>query len=104
MPNLYTGTINGREPSRAGVGTTSEVVVPENMTRTGLVFTNISDQTIYLGVGHTATLKAGIVLTPAGGVWSMDEFSYNKQAITAIAHSSTLVVAIQEFYDVYQTN
>lgn len=81
----------------AGVGTASEIVVPENNNRVGLSVTNISDQTIYLGIGFTATLKAGIVLTPGGGAWSMDEYSYSKQAITAIGHTSTLVIAFQEF-------
>ena len=80
----------------AGVGIRSEVVVPENMDRVGLMITNISDQTVYLAIGQTSTLKAGIVLTPTGA-WSMDEYSYSKQAVTAVGHSGTLVVAFQEF-------
>jgi hypothetical protein len=97
MPNIRVYSINAEVPSRGGVGTVSEIVIPENINRVGLVVTNIADQTIYLGIGNTATLKAGIVLTPAGGAWSMDEYTYSKQAITAIADTSTLVIAFQEF-------
>ena len=97
MPDFHVGTINAQVPSAAGVGTVSEVIVAENVDRVGLMITNISDGTIYLGIGNTATLKAGIVITPGGGAWSMDEYSYSNQAITAIAHSSTLIIAFQQF-------
>ena len=96
-PNLLVYTINAETPSRVGVGTVSEIVIPANNNRVGLVVTNISDQTIYLGINNTATLSAGIVLTPGGGAWSMDEYTYSNQPITAIAHASTLVIAFQEF-------
>ena len=59
--------------------------------------TNISDRTMYLGVGNTATLRAGIVLTGGGGVWSMDDYTYSKEAITAIGDAATLTIAFQEF-------
>lgn len=91
------GTVSGSVPSMAGVGTTSERIVAENYSRVGLMITNISDGTVYLGIGNTATLKAGIVLNAGGGAWSMDDYSYSKEAITAIAHSGTLVIAFQEF-------
>lgn len=97
MPNFQVTSTSAEVPSRAGVGTASEVIVPENLSRVGLTIVNISDQTIYIGIGQTSTLQAGIVLTPGGGAWSMDEYSYSKEAITAIGHGSTLVVAYQEF-------
>ena len=100
MPNIYLGTINGNAPGREGVGTTSVIIIPDNPKRSGLVFSNISDGTIYLGVGQTATLKAGIVLNAGGGAWSMDDYTYSKEAITAIAHDSTMVVSYQEFEEV----
>ena len=100
MPNIYLGTINGNSPGREGVGTSSVVILPDNPNRSGLIVTNISDQTVYIGIGQTATLNAGIVLTSAGGVWSMDDYTYSKEAITAIGHVSTLVVAFQEFQEV----
>lgn len=98
MPNIHTSTITGSVPAAAGVGIVSEIIVPANVDRNGLMITNISDGTIYLGIDTTATLKAGIVLIPGGGSWSMDDFSYSKGAITAIGHSATLIVAFQEFY------
>ncbi len=97
MPHVEVGTISGNEPGRAGVGTSSEIIVPENTQRVGLIVTNISDQTMYLGVGQTATLSAGIVLNAGGGAFSFDDYTYSKDAITAIAHSGTLIVAFQEF-------
>lgn len=96
-PSIYAGTISGNTPSMAGVGTVSEIVIPENTQRVGLVVVNISNQTIYLAVGQTATLKAGLVLTANGSVWNMDEYTYSKDAITAIAHAATLVISFQEF-------
>lgn len=97
MPNILVSTSSASPPANGGVGTTSEIVVPENANRVGLTMVNISDQTMYLGIGQTSTLKAGIVLNPAGGAWSMDEYSYTKEAITAIAHTKTLIIAFQEF-------
>ena len=97
MPNILVSTSSASEPANGGVGTASEIVVPENTTRVGLTMVNISSETIYLGIGQTSTLKAGIVLTPDGGAWSMDEYSYTKEAITGIAHTKTLIIAFQEF-------
>ena len=100
MPNIYLGTINGNIPSRAGVGITSEIIISDNPKRSGLIITNISDQTVYIAVGQTATLSAGIVLNAGGGAWSMDDYTYSKEAITAVGHAATLVVAFQEFQEV----
>lgn len=97
MPNIHVGTSSADAPSRARVGTTSEVIIPENINRVGLIVTNISEQTIYIGIGNTATLTAGIVLTGGGGAWSMDDYTYSKEAITGIGHAATLTVAFQEF-------
>lgn len=97
MPNLNTGTMSAEAPAMAGVGTASEIIVPANVDRVGLIVTNISDSTIYLGIENSATLKAGITLIPGGGSWSMDEYSYNNGAITAISTAATLVVAFQQF-------
>ena len=97
MPNFEVGTINAEEPSHAGVGTTSEIIVPETIQRVGLTITNLSAGTIYLGINSTSTLSAGLVLSGGGAAWSMDEYTFSNQAITAIAHTSTLLVAIQQF-------
>ena len=97
MANIYEGPSSANVPSMAGVGTVSEIIVPMNNDRVGLMITNISSQTVYLALGgHPATLRAGIVLTADGGAFSLDSFSYTKDAVSAIAHASTLVVAFQE--------
>lgn len=97
MPHFEVGTITALSPGREGVNATSAIIIPENLSRSGLILTNISSGTIYLGIGNTATMRAGIVLTPNGGNWSMDDYTYSKQAITAIGDSGTLIVAYQEF-------
>lgn len=96
-PSFTVGTINAQAPGRGYVGTTSEIIVPETIDRVGLTVVNTSTQTIYLGINNTATLSAGIVLTGSGGAWSMDEYSFTNQAITAIAHAATITVAFQQF-------
>lgn len=97
MPDIHVGTISGNPPGREGVGTSSVIILPDNPSRYGLTITNISDGTIYLGIGQTATLKAGIVLNSGGGAWSMDDYSYSKEAITAIGHTASLEISYQEF-------
>lgn len=96
MPNLFSGAEIAKEPATGQVGTTSSVVVAYNYNRVGLTIVNISDGTIYLGVGNTATLCAGMALIP-GAVFNMEDYSYSKDAFTAIGHSSSMILAIQEW-------
>lgn len=92
------GTINASAPTNALIGATSSTVIIENTDRTGLILTNISDSTMYLSLMNMrATLNAGIVLTPKGGVWTMDRFNFNNSQINAIAHSANNIISIQEF-------
>ena len=98
MPNIHVSTINASAPANVLVGTTSAAAIAENINRVGLVLTNVSSSTMYLGLaGNTAVLVSGITLTPNGGVWSMDEYSYNNEAINAISHTAGSVLAFQEF-------
>ena len=97
MPNFESGTINAEAPARAAVGVTSEEIVPETIGRVGLTVTNLSTQTIYIGINNPAVLNAGITLSGNGGNWSMDEFSWTNQQINAIGHAATLTVAFQQF-------
>lgn len=97
MPNFHTGTINASPPTNALVSGTSSTVVPQNINRQGLVITNLSTSTMYLGLaGNAAVLNSGITLMPNGGLWVMDEYNYNNEAVAAIAHSSGNILAIQE--------
>ena len=47
--------------------------------------------------GREAVLNRGIVLTSNGGVWTMDEYTFNNQKIQGIAHTTNSVAAVQEF-------
>ena len=98
MPDNIHGTINASPPSNVLIGATDTVAVAENLGRQGLVLTNISTSTIYLALmGMRSTLHAGIVLTPNGGAWTMDEYNYNNSTVNAIAHSAGNILSIQEF-------
>lgn len=91
------GTINASAPTNALVGTTPGVIVPANNDRVGLILTNLSTGTIYIGINNTSTLNAGIVITKDGGNWNMDKFTFSNQGISAVGHSANLIIAIQEF-------
>lgn len=98
MPNLHVGTINASAPTNTLVGIASAQAVAQNTSRVGLVLTNVSNSTMYIGLaGATAVLNSGIVLLPFGGAWVMDEYSYNNELINAIAHSAQNILCIQEF-------
>lgn len=79
------------------VGTTPANILSSNAARKGLVVTNLSSSTIYIGIGNTATLNAGIVITPNGGIFSMDDYLFSTEAISAVANAASNVVAIHEF-------
>jgi len=98
MPNILVGQIRALTASAVLVGTSSAIAVDQNLQRVGLIVTNVSTSTIYLGLsGSAATLKSGITLTPSGGAFSMDDYTFNNEVITAIAHTASSVLAVQEF-------
>ena len=97
MSNLNVFPINASPPTNVLIGATNTQAVAENTNRQGLILTNISTSTMYLSLmGFTATLNAGIVLTPNGGAWTMDEYNFNNSTINAIAHSAGNILCIQE--------
>lgn len=99
MPNIFSGQTLASAPASVSVGTSSTSLVAENFDRVGLTVINTSSGTIYLGLqGALATLNAGIALNPNGGTWVMDEYTFTKGQVTAVAHSAATNVAIQEFY------
>jgi len=99
MPNINAGTISAYAPVSVAVGTISVQVIAANVSRAGLIITNTSTGSIWLGFsGLAATLNGGIFLGASGGVFSMDDYTFNKDAVTAIAHAASSNLAIQEFY------
>ncbi len=98
MPNILVGTITASAPTNVIVGASSALAVAQNLSRVGIILTNISSSTVYLGLGgHSAVLNSGITLNPNGGVWFMDDYTYNNERVNAIAHSANNILAIQEF-------
>ena len=98
MPNILVGTISASAPTNAQAGVTSSTLVAQNLDRVGLVIVNVSISTVYLGFqGQTAVLNSGVVLTPNGGTWTMDDYTFNNEAMTGISHATGSIVSIQEF-------
>lgn len=98
MPNILVGSTQSAAPVQAAVGTSSIEIVAATEQRSGLTIVNISGGTVYLGFGtNAAILRGGIAITADGGSWSMDEYTFTKEAINAIGHSATLLVGVQEF-------
>lgn len=98
MAGLYTSTVSAAAPLQVGVDTTSAEVVAENYSRVGLLLTNLSTGTMYLGFGtNPAMIGSGAALLPSGGSFSMDDYSYTKEAVNAIAHADNSLLAIQEY-------
>lgn len=92
------GSTSGSAPTQIGVDSASATVVSENLSRSGLVLTNLSDGTIYLGFGaNAAVLGSGIPVLPGGGNFSMDDYTATKEAIQAIGHNTDGLLAVQEF-------
>lgn len=83
-------------PAAASVGVASAQAVAANASRKGLVFVNTSGNRISFGLGATAVLDSGITLYP-GGVWEMDERTFDTAAVNAIASAASSNLAIQEF-------
>lgn len=97
MSGPYVSIVDGQAPANALATTTSAVVLAANPNRRGLVISNASTGTVWIGINNTATLNAGIMLAASVGTWSMDDYTYTNQAITAIAHAAGSIISIQEF-------
>lgn len=99
MPNILTGNILASAPTQVSVGVSSAQLVAFNAQRVGIVVTNISTGTVYLGIGasNAAVVGSGITLMANGGSWSMDEYTYTLEQINAISHAAQSAVAVQEF-------
>ena len=98
MPNIFVGAITASAPANTLCLTTTDALIAANNDRVGLVVVNLSQGTIYLALsGHEAVLNKGIAISSSGGVWTMDDYTFNREKIQGIAHTTNSVVAIQEF-------
>lgn len=84
-------------PDTATVTDTTSEILPANTDRKGAVIVNDSNLTIYLSFEVDAIVGSGIRLNSAGGVFTMDAFTFTTQAINAIAASGSNNITIQEF-------
>jgi hypothetical protein len=83
-------------PAAASVGVASASAVAANANRKGLVLVNSSNARISLGFGSAAVLDSGITLYP-GGVYEMDEFTFDLGQVNAIASAAASNLSIQEY-------
>lgn len=91
-------TVSAAAPVQIDVDTASATVLAENYSRYGLLLTNLSSGTMYLAFGtNAAVVGSGVPILPDGGTFSMDDYTFTKEAIQAIAHSDNSLLAIQEF-------
>lgn len=88
----------GNAPTFATVGVTSATALAANTSRSAVVLTNTSGNTIYLAFGaNAAVVGSGIVLYPYGGSLQLNVEDNVQQAIQAIASAASSNLAIQEF-------
>jgi hypothetical protein len=83
-------------PSQVVVGVASGVVLAANPVRRGAAFINVSAERISFGIGVAAELDKGITLYPQG-VWEMDERTFSRAQINAIASAGASTLSVQEF-------
>jgi hypothetical protein len=97
MPVASTKTpLNAAAPTAVSVGVGTTPVLAANPKRKGLVLVNTSGNNISIGIDAPAVLNSGITLTP-NGAWTMNEFTFSKGAINAIAAGGASNLAVQEF-------
>lgn len=83
-------------PATASVGVSNAEAVAANGSRKGLIITNLSNNTVSLGLGAAAVLNSGITLMPYG-TWQMDEYTFCTSAINGIASAASSTISVQEF-------
>lgn len=85
----------GATPATAAPSVTASTVVASNSARAGLIISNVGSEIAYLAIGDTAEVGKGFALFP-NTTWSMDEYTFSQEAISAITVTGTTTLAIQE--------
>jgi hypothetical protein len=81
----------------ASVTNSDSVVLAANALRTSAVIVNVGKTDwAYFGDGTAAQSNYGIALSPNGGTWVMDQYTFTVNAIHAISPTST-TLSIQEY-------
>lgn len=98
MANFHSGRLQAKDPDAISVGTSSIQLIPDNYTRAGLTVINISPNFVSLSFGGTAaTIYRGITLSPNGGSWTMDEYTFNNEQVNVVASGANSTVCVQEY-------
>ncbi len=82
--------------SAVSVGSTTTVAAAANLDRESVVFTNDSDEVIYLSFTDDAAMNSGIRLNAAGGSYEINTFNYFNGAVNAICASGSKVLGVVE--------
>jgi len=83
-------------PTAVAVQTASTVVLAANPNRRYAVFMNDSNKSIYLSLGATAVLHAGIELSATNGHYEINDSNLFLGAIYAIAEGGDKVLTVTE--------
>ena len=99
-PN-YRNVLTPEPPATFTVGTSSQLAVPANTDRVGLILVNLSPSVnVYLGLGHPAELNSGVTLLPFIA-WRLDDFTFFVDDVYAISDQDGINISIQEFSQNY---
>ena len=101
MANFNVGKVTPLDTDVAVVGLATGQILPFRYTRAGLVLTNISDNWVSIRLDGTAEVNmyTGITLSPGGGTWTMDEYTFTNEKVYAKASGAGSTLCIQEFID-----
>lgn len=91
-------------PQSVTVGATSTSVLSANNSRSGAIFVNDSDETIYLSLGGTAVLNKGVRLNATGGAFTIDPSFMFVGPVTAICTSGNKNLCVTELTQVQPTS
>ena len=97
MSRQPTAPMTANAPAQLTTSGSSQVVVAANSNRSGLVLVNTDGtDSISIGFGAAAVSGSGLTLKP-GQTYVMDEYTFNKTTVYAIASANTPNLSIQEF-------
>ena len=82
--------------SKKSVGSSNTVILVKNLNRKIAVFTNDSDQDIYMSLGVTAVMNKGIRLNAGGGLYEINASNMFRGTIYAICSSGGKNLSMME--------
>ena len=78
------------------VGNTKTGVIASNTDRKFAVFTNDSNEVIYLSLGNDAVMNMGIRLNASGGAYEINQTNLYTGSVTAICNTGTKNLTFSE--------